>query len=160
MGVCSLATEVSPRQPPTHEPGYSHSEGLLGVTRFLHPAFHNTGTRRTPLHVHRLTRYTAKEINWKNSFDCKSHQNHLHLAKKFDQAKRPISTTRLHVLPHFHLWPINLLVLKGSSGCSYLEAGFALICFQRLSVPNVATQRCHWRDNWYTRGLSIPVLSY
>ncbi|CAL6446059.1 unnamed protein product [Bathycoccus prasinos] len=29
--------------------------------------------------------------------------------------------------------------------------GFALICFQRLSLPNVATLRCHWRDNRYTR---------
>jgi len=64
------------------------------------------------------------------------------------------------VLPHLHLWPINLLILKGPSGCPGLEVGFALRCFQRLSVPNVATQRCHWRDNWYTRGLSIPVLSY
>jgi len=38
--------------------------------------------------------------------------------------------------------------------------GFALRCFQRLSCPNVATQPCHWRDNWCTRGSSVPVLSY
>ena len=29
--------------------------------------------------------------------------------------------------------------------------GFALICFQRLSLPNVATLLCHWRDNRYTQ---------
>ena len=35
-----------------------------------------------------------------------------------------------------------------------------LRCFQRLSVPYVAAQPCHWHDNWCTRGTSIPVLSY
>ena len=43
---------------------------------------------------------------------------------------------------------------------SYLEAGFPLRCFQRLSLPNVANQRCRWRDNWHTRGSSTQVLSY
>ena len=41
-----------------------------------------------------------------------------------------------------------------------LEAGFVLRCLQRLSEPDLATQRCHWRDNWYTIGLAISVLSY
>ena len=41
-----------------------------------------------------------------------------------------------------------------------LEVGFPLRCFQRLSSPDTATQRCHWRDNWYTGGPSNPVLSY
>ena len=45
-------------------------------------------------------------------------------------------------------------------GKSYLRVGFTLRCFQRLSFPNLATQPCHWRDNWCTRGWSIPVLSY
>jgi len=40
-----------------------------------------------------------------------------------------------------------------------LGDGFALICFQRLSVPNVATEQCPWQDNSYTRGSCIPVLS-
>ena len=38
--------------------------------------------------------------------------------------------------------------------------GFTLRCLQRLSVPHIAAQLCHWRDNWCTRGASIPVLSY
>ena len=45
-------------------------------------------------------------------------------------------------------------------GRSHLREGFTLICIQRLSRPDFATQLCHWRDNWITRGLFIPVLSY
>ena len=45
-------------------------------------------------------------------------------------------------------------------GKSHLEVGFTLRCFQRLSLPDLATQLCSWQNNWYTRGQSIPVLSY
>jgi hypothetical protein len=45
-------------------------------------------------------------------------------------------------------------------GRSHLEVGFPLRCFQRLSHPGVAKQRCPWQDNCYTRGLFISVLSY
>jgi len=47
-----------------------------------------------------------------------------------------------------------------TQGRPYLGAGFPLRCFQRLSLPSVATQLCPWRDNWITRGSSTPVLSY
>ena len=77
-----------------------------------------------------------------------------------DQATRPISTTRLNTLPCVHLSPINVLVSDGPEVRVNLEVGFALRCFQRLSDPNIATQPCRWRDNWYTRGSSTPVLSY
>ena len=77
---------------------------------------------------------------------------------------RLISTSQLHVLPRFHIWPINPVVWLGASHPkvwkSHLEAGFPLRCFQRLSIPNVANQRCSWRNNWHTRGSSNPVLSY
>ena len=43
---------------------------------------------------------------------------------------------------------------------SHLRVGFTLRCFQRLSDPDVATQRYAWRHNWYTIGPSTPVLSY
>jgi hypothetical protein len=81
------------------------------------------------------------------------------------QASRGISTARLHVLPRFHLPPINVIVSHAPSGAlrpesAHLEVGFPLRCFQRLSRPNVATRRCPWRDNRYTSGWSIPVLSY
>ena len=45
-------------------------------------------------------------------------------------------------------------------GNTYLKVGFPLRCFQRLSLPYLATQRCSWRNNWYTRGMSTSVLSY
>ena len=32
---------------------------------------------------------------------------------KYGKAARPISTSRLHVLPRFHLRPINLVVYQG-----------------------------------------------
>ncbi len=73
---------------------------------------------------------------------------------------RAISTTRLRASPRFHLWPIDVVVSHGPLKKSHLVAGFALICFQRLSLPDVATRRCHWHDNRYTSGPSNPVLSY
>src|SRR5699024_1336708 len=79
---------------------------------------------------------------------------------------RPISICQLHVSPRSHLRPIYLVIFKGSysdkmsDGKSHLEGGFMLRCFPHLSPPHVATQRCSWRNNWYTSGVSIPVLSY
>ncbi len=40
------------------------------------------------------------------------------------------------------------------------EEGFPLRCLQRLSRPHLATRRCGGRHNRYTRGASLPVLSY
>src|ERR1700748_3340730 len=78
---------------------------------------------------------------------------------------RPISTGRLNTLPCLHLRPINPIVSREPyplqrGGIPHLEASCPLRCFQRLSLPNVANQPCPWRDNWHTRGSSVPVLSY
>ena len=76
---------------------------------------------------------------------------------------RPISINQLNTLLYLHLWPINLVVFKGSYSCdgiSYLKVGFTLRCFQRLSRPYFATRPCCWNNNRYTIGTSIPVLSY
>ena len=59
-----------------------------------------------------------------------------------DQAGRVISTTKLHALLRFYLWPINVVVCHDSSGKVNLGRGLALRCFQRLSCPNVAAQHC------------------
>ena len=80
----------------------------------------------------------------------------------------PISTSQLsQPLPVFHSWPINPVVCWGPTRKDksflrrpYLEDGFPLRCFQRLPFPNVANQPCPGRDNWHTRGSSVPVLSY
>ena len=79
------------------------------------------------------------------------------------KSPRPISTCKLNVSPRLHIRPIKLIVYERSysyDGISYLKVGFTLRCLQRLSVPHIAAQLCHWRDNWCTRGASIPVLSY
>ena len=57
-------------------------------------------------------------------------------------------------------WSRTTLQRAQGSGKSHLKASFPLRCFQRLSLPNLATRQCHWRDNRYTRGSSTPVLSY
>ena len=82
------------------------------------------------------------------------------------------------VKPHEQLVPVSLThycastpglstswsrtTLQGAQGPgkTHLETSFPLRCFQRLSLPHIATRRCHWRDNRYTRGASTPVLSY
>ena len=57
-------------------------------------------------------------------------------------------------------WSRTTLQGGQASGKTNLQASFPLRCFQRLSLPHIATRRCHWRDNRYTRGASTPVLSY
>ena len=87
------------------------------------------------------------------------------IKRNYGQAARLISTSQLNVSRRFHTWPINLVVYQEPSGAlrlgrSHLVEGFTLRCLQRFSLPDVATRRCHWRDNRYTRGPSNPVLSY
>ena len=89
------------------------------------------------------------------------------IALEIGQAARPISTSQLRgsVSRRFHTWPIDLVVYEGSlevlrPGTPGLEAGFPLRCFQRLSVPYMATRLCPWQDNRHTRGTSTQVLSY
>ncbi|TEX44526.1 MAG: hypothetical protein CFR70_13735 [Rhodocyclaceae bacterium] len=57
-------------------------------------------------------------------------------------------------------WSSTTLQGVQDSGISHLKASFTLRCFQRLSLPNIATRRYDWRHNRYTRGSSTPVLSY
>jgi hypothetical protein len=57
-------------------------------------------------------------------------------------------------------WSRTTLQGAQGPGKTHLETSFPLRCFQRLSLPHIATRQCHWRDNRYTRGASTPVLSY
>ena len=67
--------------------------------------------------------------------------------KESDQASRPISTSQLNTSRRLYLWPIKRVVCPWSlgslrSGKQYLGRSLALRCFQRLSLPHMATQRC------------------
>jgi hypothetical protein len=72
-----------------------------------------------------------------------------------------VSSTRCHAsTSRLSTWWSSRALTWLPSGKPHLWASFALRCFQRLSLPNVANQPCRWRDNWHTRGPSAPVLSY
>ena len=63
-----------------------------------------------------------------------------------DQTSRAISSARLKVSRPVHLRPINVVVSHGPSGGLsprnvHLGKSFPLRCFQRLSRPDIATQR-------------------
>jgi len=53
-----------------------------------------------------------------------------------------ISTDKLHTLLHFHFQPIDVVVFDDPSGKTHLGRSLALRCFQRLSLPHVATRPC------------------
>jgi hypothetical protein len=53
-----------------------------------------------------------------------------------------ISTDELNTLLHLYPQPINVVVFHDPSGKINLWNGLALRCFQRLSVPHLATQQC------------------
>ena len=59
-----------------------------------------------------------------------------------NQARRMISTSKLHILLRFHFWPINVVVFHDPSGKTHLGRSLALRCFQRLSLPHLATRPC------------------
>ena len=76
-----------------------------------------------------------------------------------------ISATPLHLLPGLHASSIYQVLFLGSSGSratgrTLLGFGFALICLQRFSFLDVATQLWGWPPNWHTSGQAISVLSY
>jgi hypothetical protein len=76
-----------------------------------------------------------------------------------------ISTAWLNASPHVHLPPINQVVYLGPysvdrMGTLIFRRASRLDAFSGYPCRTSATQRCPWRDNWYTGGPSVPVLSY
>ena len=82
------------------------------------------------------------------------------LSKFYGQAKGLISSGQLNALLRLHIHPITSWSTRSLTGRSNLGSGFTLRCIQRLSMLHLATERYGWRHNSYTRGGSIPVLSY
>ena len=94
-------------------------------------------------------------------FNAATHAAHQQpVTRVFKCNARSISTGHLHHSHGFQIRPINPVVYREPHTKPHLETGFPLRCFQRLSLPYVANQPCHGRDNWPTRGTSNPVLSY
>src|SRR5215203_6228757 len=82
------------------------------------------------------------------------------LSKFYGQAMGLISSGQLNALLRLHIHPITSWSSRSLTGRSNLGSGFTLRCIQRLSMLHLATERYGWRHNSYTRGGSIPVLSY
>ena len=85
--------------------------------------------------------------------------------RKYGQASRLISIGKLNVSLRLHIRPIDLVIFQEPlgdlrPGTTHLVEGFTLRCFQRFSLPHIATEHCRWHDNSYTRGAFNPVLSY
>src|SRR5690606_31551347 len=73
----------------------------------------------------------------------------------------PVSSTRYRAsTPSLSTLSSPGSLTPQTGGRPHLKESFPLRCFQRLSLPNVANQPCSWRNNWHTRGSSVPVLSY
>ena len=72
---------------------------------------------------------------------------YIFVVSKFLNRNRNISTSQLNALLRLHLKPINVIISHGSITIPNLEAGFPLRCFQRLSIPDIATQHCLWQDS-------------
>ena len=103
-----------------------------------------------------------------NSLQTVALRNHAHaLLKRENMVKPhgslvPVSLTyRYASTPGLSTWSSTRSLQRDLvPGRSHLVEGFTLRCIQRFSLPDVATRRCRWRDNRYTRGPSNPVLSY
>jgi hypothetical protein len=130
------------------------------------------------------TRYGRQEFGWACSFAGTLTRNGdrrvlgyaLHRVQSVDALARDAQGYR--VKPHGQLvlvssrhycpytpslstsWSRTTLQGSQAPGRSHLQASFPLRCFQRLSLPHIATRRCDWRHNRYTRDASTPVLSY
>ena len=89
------------------------------------------------------------------------HKQHGYRIKPHEQLVSVSSTPHSAYTPDLSTsWSRTTLEGGFTSGKPHLQASFPLRCFQRLSLPHLATRQCHWRDNRYTRGASTPVLSY
>ena len=93
----------------------------------------------------------TRSLTWRQSYRVKPHGQLVSVSLTHYCASTPDLSTS---------WSRTTLQGAQGPGKTHLETSFPLRCFQRLSLPHIATRQCHWRDNRYTRGASTPVLSY
>ena len=138
--------------------GRLESDGLEAFSYFFQRTVSGTSD---PIHWHLYTGRSFRKLL--SRAPCRTARvNFTNLWKRriVKQVRRIISTAKLNMLPWLHQQPINVVVFHDPSGKLYLGNSLALRCFQRLSVPSLATRLCRWRDNRSTRGSSNSVLSY
>ena len=127
-----------------------------GVTPPQQPPTNTTG-KHTPNHN---SQCAVSSQTLHNRREYQPNDQNIHFRPHNCLLHRPISTSHLHTSQRFQIWPINPIISREPQKKPHLETGFPLRCFQRLSLPYVANQHCHRHDNWHTRGMSNPVLSY
>lgn len=142
-----------------------------GVTRSLKPPGHPK-----PLHSQEISRQSQKlSFQPTDHQDWSRHTGGFVTVRvfRFHVLSRRQNTERVEFKPIEQLVPVSFTPYGASTsglstwssstaliGKPCFEGGFTLRCLQHLSIPHIATRRCRWRDNRYTRGASIPVLSY
>ncbi len=87
------------------------------------------------------------------------------MEERINAVKRlAVSTGQLRRLLALHTPPIDLVVFQEPTfrrtGDLILQRVSRLDAFSVYPGRTLATQRCHERDNWHTRGASLPILSY
>ena len=89
-------------------------------------------------------------------------------------SRRPLGTVRFALLPSDGEPPVTrcprppyqprhlrgVLAWPKPRGSAHLGVGFALRCFQRFSVPDIAIRRRPGQGDRHTSGRAAPVLSY
>ncbi len=99
-------------------------------------ALHNTRTASSPRYGFTHIWKSPRPLVWVSYTRCRVYTAHL----------SSVSSSR--GLTRFH------------DEAPHLGTYFLLRCFQQLSLPESATERCRWHDNSHTGAPSIPVLSY
>ncbi len=110
-------------------------------------------TVKTPVHkipqmLRRLTRREQREAHHSSIVVTIKNLTIVTIFRLPNRRCRRISMSRLNTLLCVHLTPINVIISHGSM-IPNLEVGFPLRCFQRLSIPDIATQRC-------TKAVQLP----
>ena len=111
----------------------------------LHPKIWSSNTLICPFLLTLLSSQSTKLLVCDQALDLLVSVNSMHCCTYIPDLSTLSSSRSLTVFLH---------------GISYLEVGFTLRCFQRLSTPYFDTRQCCWRNNRSTIGTFIPVLSY
>ncbi len=95
--------------------------------------------------------FKGLSLSPQNPFGCCMDSPHGQLVQV---SSMPRSTYTLPYQRRSLRQPFRTLIVPGKT---HLKARFPLRCFQRLSIPNLATGQCHWHDP-NTRGSSSVLV--